>query len=286
MNKNNLTLKWEELGGMKPFLADDEGCPIIVSFQSQESTVLHTHEFYEFVYVRQGFCLHFVDEKGSLLMPGDFLVIPPGINHSYRCKNDISIVNILFLREAFGGDFGELFSLLNLHSMLHASFSLADREKAKSLLCELTDERERKPLGWKLRSKALLIELIVFTSRIFSLRLPKRQYGNPYMGNILSVMKTIETQCASGISVKDMAASLGLSHGHFTRQFKQITGFAPSEYVQRCRYARALELLHTDRPVGEVAHAAGFGQVNYFSREFKKLFNMTPSQFKKQCRDF
>jgi AraC family L-rhamnose operon regulatory protein RhaS len=262
-------------------------------FATQASTVLHSHEFYEFVYVQEGFCLHFVNERGNLLMPGDFLVLPPGINHSYRCKSDIGIVNILFLPEVLGEDFDEILGLLsipasieNAHiSALHASFPLPSREKAQTLLKELRDERENKPLGWKLRSKALLLDLAVLTGRIFSSRFPNRQYDNAYMGNMLSITTMIEQRYAEDICVKDMAASLNMSHDHFTRQFKKTTGFAPSEYLHRRRFAKALELLHTDKPVGDVAQKTGFRQISYFSREFKKLFGMTPTEFQRQFRE-
>ena len=74
---------------------------------------------------------------------------------------------------------------------------------------------------------------------------------------------------------------------HFINEkFKKATGFTPSEYLHRRRFAKALELLHTNKPVGDVAHETGFKQINYFSREFKKLFNMTPTEFQKQCRNY
>jgi AraC-like DNA-binding protein len=292
MNKNNLILKWDELSDIAHCPADDEGCPIIAMFTPQASTAVHSHEFYELVYVREGFCLHFINEKGNLLMPGDFLILPPGIDHSYRCKSDIDIVNIMFLPEVLGDDFHEIISLLNIASventnvfMPHASFLLPDREKIKSLLKELTNEREYKLLGWKLRSKALLLDLIVLAGRVFSSHLSYRLYGNSYMNNMLSVITMIEERYAKNISVKDLAASLDISHDHFTRQFKKATGFTPSEYLQRRRFAKALELLHTNTPVSYVAHVTGFGQISYFSREFKKLFGMTPTEFQKQCRE-
>lgn len=294
MGKNNPILKWEELNGIDYCPDNDGNCPIMVMFTPQASTVVHSHEFYEFVYVQEGFCLHFINERCNLLMPGDFLILPPGINHSYRCKSDIGIVNILFMPEALGENYREIFDLLNIPdsienahiSTLHASFSLPDREKVKLLLKELAYEREYKSLGWKLRSKALLLELIVLTGRIFSSRFFDRKYDNSYMGNIVSIITIIETQYAKNISVKDMAKSLDISHDHFTRQFKKTTGFTPSEYLHRRRFAKALELLHTNKSVSDVARETGFGQINYFSREFKKLFDMTPTQFQKQCREY
>jgi len=285
MADNNLILKWEELGCAEYYPADGAGCPIIALFTPQASTAPHAHDFYEFVYVQEGFCLHFINEKGNLLTPGDFLVLPPGVRHSYRCKSDIGIVNILFLPEALGGDFHEIFNLLDIPaSMLHASFSLPEREKVKLLIKELTNEREYKLLGWKLRSKALLLDLIVLAGRIFSSRFPDSRRDSAYTGYMLPAIEIIEKRYAENISVKDMAAPLGISRDHFTRQFKKTTGFTPCEYLRRRRFAKALELLHTDKPVGDAAREAGFGQINYFSREFKKIFNMTPTEFQKQCR--
>jgi AraC-like DNA-binding protein len=84
--------------------------------------------------------------------------------------------------------------------------------------------------------------------------------------------------------VRDLAGGLGIGPDHLTRQFRQIMGITPTEYLRRRRFAQALELLRKQQPVSAVYSASGFRSINYFSREFKALFKMTPSEFRRQAK--
>lgn len=70
-----------------------------------------------------------------------------------------------------------------------------------------------------------------------------------------------------------------LSHTQVFRKLKALTGENPTQYINRLRLSRALELLQTtNHTVSEVAYLAGFNDPNYFSRAFQKEFGKTPSQ--------
>jgi len=254
----------------------------------------HSHTFYEIVYVQEGFCLHFTDNEGNLLMAGDLIAIAPGRGHYYRCRDNVNIVNIMFLPEALAEVMNEVQKLPgmsdffdgNPNMILHTSLSFQDREHIKEIIKILLDERDCKLPGWMLRSKALLIDIIVMMSRVFESQFLNRQSQNPYVNNIMLAMKMIEKEYANKLTVNDIALSLGIGPDHFTRQFKKITGFTPSEYLRRYRFAKALELLRIPKPIGEVSRETGFQNINYFSREFKAFFNMTPTEFQKQARTY
>ena len=292
--KKITNLEWETLDKSDANIIDDEGCPIIVLPKQHSSHHFHSHNFYEFLYVQEGVGLHYADNRSNLFMPGDLIFIPPGAGHSYRGKTNINTLNIIFLPEALGEDMSKVLDMLNTRSfnksgnssVLHISMPLKHKEKIESLINELIAERKYKPVNWKLRSKLLLSEIIILINRELFAFLSERPYDNPYMKNILEIIATIEKDCAKDITVKEIAASFGISPEHFSRKFKEITGFTPIEYMRRRRFAKALELLHTNKSVSEIAEETGFHQVNYFSREFKKLFNMTPTEFQKQCRYF
>ena len=274
-------------------IAPDDGFPAMVLNAVQGSIESHSHAFYEIVYVEDGFCLHFADEEVGLLMAGDLIALLPGQKHYYRCRNNVKIYNILFLTEALDGVLGEIRTLPGMEdffnnkcdSLLHNHLSLPDRERVQTLIRDMRVERENKPPGWQVRSKALLIDFMVLVSRVFGARFPQPQSTNPYLGYVISAISLMEEKYNSAITVSGIAASLGISPDHFTRQFRQITGITPIECLKRYRFARALELLREQHPVSDVSREIGFRHVNYFSREFKALFNMTPTDFQKQLRE-
>jgi AraC-like DNA-binding protein len=252
----------------------------------------HSHEFFEFVYVEEGFCLHFSGNGVELLMAGDLLAMCPGMEHYYWCKKNITIVNILFMPEVFSGLLDEIKTLPGmadlfegkLLSPLLSHLSLQDREEMQRIIASLRKEDERKETGWELRSKTLLADMIVMLSRVMNTRFSRQESKNPYLGYALQTVEAIEERYTAPLTVRDLAVSLGIGPDHLTRQFRQIMGITPTEYLRRRRFARALELLRKQRPITEVYQASGFRSINYFSREFKALFKMTPSEFRRQAR--
>ena len=270
---------------------DNEGCPVkILPVSNHPSYSLHSHSFYEIVYVQEGFCLHFTDNNEAvLLMAGDILAVAPNQGHYYRCKENINIVNIMFLPEALAGVIDEVRSLPGISDFfdgnpslnLHTCLSFQDREHIKEIIKTLIDEQNCKMPGWILRVKSLLIDIIVLMSRVFGANFFNRDSENSYMNNTILAMQIIEKEYKNILTINDIAVSLGISPDHFTRQFKKTTGFTPSDYLRRYRFAKAVELLRHEKSVGEVARETGFQNTNYFSREFKAFFNMTPTEFRK-----
>ncbi|AEF82910.1 putative transcriptional regulator, AraC family [Leadbettera azotonutricia ZAS-9] len=263
-----------------------------VNERIQSTMYRHSHEFFEFVYVEEGFCLHFSGSGVELLMGGDLLAMSPGMEHYYWCKKNITIVNIMFLPEIFSGLMKDIKSLPGmedffegkLQNPLLSHLSFDDREEMRRIINALRKEEEQKIVGWELRSKALLTNVIIILSRVVNTRFSKQGNKNPYLGYTLKTVERIEENYSEALTVRDLAGSLGIGPDHLTRQFHQIMGITPTEYLRRRRFAKALELLRKQQPVSEVYAASGFRSINYFSREFKNLFKMTPSEFKRQAK--
>jgi AraC family L-rhamnose operon regulatory protein RhaS len=253
----------------------------------------HSHEFFEFVYVEEGFCLHFSGGGVELLMAGDLLAMCPGMEHYYWCKKNITIVNILFMPEIFTGILDEIKALPgmadlfegNLQTPLLSHLSLQDRGEMCHIIDNLRKEGEQKETGWELRSKTLLTGVLVMLSRVVHTRFSKKKDSNSYLGYTLKTVEAIEECFTGSITVRELALNLNISPDHLTRQFRQIMGITPTEYLRRRRFAMALELLRKQRTISEVYMASGFRSINYFSREFKTFFKMTPSEFKRQARN-
>lgn len=83
------------------------------------------------------------------------------------------------------------------------------------------------------------------------------------------------------VSVSELAASAQLSSSHFIRRFKQATGLAPHQYLNRCRVERAKELLgRADLTIAEVAQQVGFFDQSHLIRHFKYWVGVTPKTYR------
>ncbi|MCI8763232.1 MAG: helix-turn-helix domain-containing protein [Lachnospiraceae bacterium] len=78
-----------------------------------------------------------------------------------------------------------------------------------------------------------------------------------------------------------MSEHFGYSSSHMSKIISQNLNQSFSELVsaRRLRYTKEC-LLHSDRPIAQVAQEAGYGNLSNFTRRFKASENMTPGQYR------
>ncbi len=86
-------------------------------------------------------------------------------------------------------------------------------------------------------------------------------------------------------SLSDVAAVACLSEYHFLRSFKAVFGESPYQYVLRLRLQKAVDLLRFGSlPIGDVALACGFDEMQAFSKLFRKQQGVGPMRFRQLNR--
>jgi AraC-like DNA-binding protein len=80
------------------------------------------------------------------------------------------------------------------------------------------------------------------------------------------------------VRVSDLAAEIGVSCRHLSRQFQRAVGVSPKEYGRIKRFLHALELLTREGPrsLMDVALDSGFYDQAHFNHEFRELAGMSP----------
>ncbi|MBE7385132.1 MAG: helix-turn-helix transcriptional regulator [Leptolyngbya sp. SIO1E4] len=93
----------------------------------------------------------------------------------------------------------------------------------------------------------------------------------------------IQAHLADDISLATIAEVVGMSQYHFSRLFKQTTGFSPYQYVIKCRVERGKELLlQKERNITDISLQVGFSSHSHFTQNFKRLIGVTPKKFVQQ----
>lgn len=97
------------------------------------------------------------------------------------------------------------------------------------------------------------------------------------------VLDFVEANLADEIELDDLASVAGSSRYHFSRAFRDATGFPPYRYLvqRRIDAARAL-LLEGDLPIAEIAMQCGFKSAGQFSVMFKQVLGTTPARFRRE----
>ena len=76
-----------------------------------------------------------------------------------------------------------------------------------------------------------------------------------------------------------LAELAGLSHWHFLRQFKLITGMIPHAYLVQARLRKARTLLRQGLTILDTSILCGFTDQSHFHRHFKNSIGLTPGEF-------
>ncbi|MGN1345333.1 MAG: helix-turn-helix domain-containing protein [Eubacteriales bacterium] len=276
-----------------------EGPPEILLREAEHDgrSGAHTHEFYEVVYVADGFTLHSSGGRVNMLVTGDLFFVRPGEEHSYINAYRTKLYNLLFTSDALGSELSELARLPGLDIMfcggdaenngtrlIHVSMN--ERHSVESLLEKIQGERLARRVGWQTLLHAHLVSFLIRYARMYEAQWDHlTQSSNDYYGYIYKILSYVNDNYARPITTSELAEITGLSPDYMARKFKQALNMSPAEYVRRFRIARAMELLCTsDLPIVEVARQTGFSDISLFSRVFKQAVGLPPAAYRKTIR--
>ncbi len=268
----------------------DETMPpvVVLGFNHEGRSNTHSHEFYELVYVVNGYALHSCDGNVSVLTAGDIFIVPPEQPHSYISANHAFIYNCLFLREAFTPMLTEVMHLPGLETIadglsyrrVHADITV--RTEFEVAFEQIKWEQLNRNPGWKLKINALFLGLLVSYSRIYEQKQLRDPEMTPSSMRILSAIAAIEENYKRDILVEEIAKVANMSVSQLGRQFKSLIGMYPMEYSRSFRIAKAAELIKSSQlPISEIAHEMGFNDISVFSRQFKHITGKSPSEYRK-----
>jgi AraC family transcriptional regulator, transcriptional activator of pobA len=106
-----------------------------------------------------------------------------------------------------------------------------------------------------------------------------RRSGEPLMAEVFSV---IESRVDEPLSLRDVAAEVGMTPGHLTTLVRRRTGRTVQDWIIERRMSRARALLDdTDLPIAEVARRVGMSDPGYFSRQFRRTYGRPPREWRK-----
>jgi AraC-like DNA-binding protein len=96
----------------------------------------------------------------------------------------------------------------------------------------------------------------------------------------------LELEPARGIA--DIAAELGVTHGHLDREFSRVVGVGPRTLARILRVRRLLEHIDVHGEVGwtELAGSLGWFDQAHLIRDFKRHTGVTPSQYQAALRRY
>lgn len=97
---------------------------------------------------------------------------------------------------------------------------------------------------------------------------------------IWQAKRLLDQQPQHAWKLESLAKEAGMSKFHLLRQFKQVFGLPPHQYLLQKRLHWAKSRLSGSQALSELALEAGFADLAAFSKAFKKQFGESPSQLR------
>jgi len=248
----------------------------------------HEHREIQIEYPLTGL-FHFKSQGTELhLEPGEGMVLPPGVAHSWVCRKEGFMVGCQL---ALAGEKHDRLAQA-LRQEYDPARMIARSEKWGSHMREAMDALisiDRTPWAQEEAISLLMLWLrgVLFETEAFSAWLAKPD-PVPVDLNLhgrdtcLRAREFMEANCARPLQASDVALQVGLSTRHLNRLFHQHQGLPLNAALTAIRLERARQMLleDPDAPVKQIAYESGFSSPAYFSHCFRKAFGVTP----RQCR--
>lgn len=92
----------------------------------------------------------------------------------------------------------------------------------------------------------------------------------------IKARKLIVEGYASDPSIGRIAARLGVSNEHLSRQFRRDYGMSPREYLHELRLADAPLELARGEAITDISQESGYGELSRFYKQFRKTTGTSP----------
>lgn len=116
--------------------------------------------------------------------------------------------------------------------------------------------------------------------------IPVRKEGTAMPGNIKNVIETIgyiESHLHEKPDLDTIADALHYSKYHLHRMFTGTVGLTIQTYSQRRRLTEAAKLLvFSDKPILEIAFAAGYESQQSFTESFRAMYKKAPNRYREE----
>ena len=253
----------------------------------------HVHRQIQLLYcIRGEFTYEFRNRPPVVLTTGNFIVIPPQLEHRHLQAIDPAghrVEMLISARPSARGAFGS-FTAPVLRGLLarlaqRACTAVPCSRELMSLFQELD--------GLAARGKADVSAADLALARTLSCLIlqrcaePPRTTRSPAENGrdtrlMDEAVAWLEAHSAEPIRLSRLISYMGYSRSRLFELFRRHTGLTPADWLVRHRIKRARKMLTASRsPIADIAAACGFSSASYFNTVFRRQTGVTPSAWRR-----
>lgn len=250
-----------------------------------EYPTVHGHvDYWEFCIVTEGTLKHFVGGQPTVLCPAKSMCITTTKERHaiLKATQNVRYVNIsvreshlLGILNAVSPTFKE--RILQGERVFPVSDTLLSEVESLLHQCNLLGAEDVDRKNGLLCSAVLLI--LQELNRIH-LNVPAQL--STFMKRLLAAKEKREFV---SYTTADLQRALGYSPAHLNRLFKEHFALTPYEYLQKCKFRYARNLLQsTDITMQKIAYEIGYSNLSHFFKNFRKYYGVTPGEYRKNAQ--
>ncbi len=258
---------------------------------AQEDIGDHAHHFFELAYVTGGQAIHMRNGRANELHKGDYFIVDYGNVHRYEKCRDFMLINCLFLPELIDETLRDCQSLdvLLQRCLIRYSRMVIGRGWAErifhdsdgcvgQLLAGMVEEYKGKQLGSQEIFRCRLTEILVLTLRM----LVQGEKKLPESTVVTELIRYVDSAYQERLTLQAFCGRQHYSLSYVSRRFKQETGMAFREYLQKVRIEKCCDLLSgSNLTVTEAARAVGYEDMQFFHDVFRRYLHMAPGEYRR-----
>ena len=255
----------------------------------------HFHHFFEINILLSNHATFFIEGLPYSIQPNDFVLLAPSLLHKseypapHNSSNKRLVINFLYPEDFFGQKeaYDELLKPFYtpvpiyrfpaehqrvLNSILNRIFTLSQKESSSAVM--------------QLAIHSLFTEFLYLFRQISDQNTYVQVVrNNDASSKIFAITNYIHNHYSEELTLNNLAKTFYISPYHLSHQFKKVTGFTLTQYIQITRIRNIQYLLiHTNRKIADLAEDCGFTSFSQFNRIFRKLCGYSPSECRKNAK--
>lgn len=215
-----------------------------------------------------------VKDQNYRMLPGDILIVHPGVLHQVLPPDNRFEIYCLILNSSFCRNFG--FDLETMKFDCHFSDTVCAGSIAA--LHELY-------IKYSAADKISAARLISSFSALILYLMERHLISDNYKeacssteNTVKSAIKFIQNNYHKKITLDLISDELYVNKFYLCKIFRHYTGMSVVTYINELRLTQARLMLQEGLKVSEVCEKCGFTGQSYFTRLYKKRYNILPSE--------
>lgn len=252
---------------------------------------LHSHTFFELVYIVQGTGRQEINGRDFPYKPGDLFLIPPYDQHIFHIDLPTQFFFIRFNNTFVQSNEKqrELFQRLEMILKNAANEpgciikDKADGRSVSGLIEILLREQANNSLYHQELSVQLVNSLLVIIARNVGHSYPE-EISETSDQKTFAILNYIQSNIYSPekLRAESIGQEFGISQTYLSSYFKKHANVSLKQYILNYKLKLIEDrLTHSDMRITEIANAFGFTDKSHLNHIFKKYKGCTPSEFRK-----